>query len=64
MVLRLTSHRFFERKNQNIFVDGKWVKLKDYADSPNIHNMTPYSVDREKYFMQNIEKVQVIVPGE
>ncbi len=33
------------KSNRNIFVDGKWVRLKDYADSLNLRNMTAYSVD-------------------
>ncbi|EQD75587.1 transposase IS4 family protein, partial [mine drainage metagenome] len=56
------------KSNRKIYVDGRWVRLKDYADSLNIRDMTAYSIDGESYFMKsittgmrNVGKVQVIV---
>ena len=54
--------------NCTILVDGSWVKLRDYAASLKLRDMTAYSIDDSTYFMKSINtgmknagKVQVIV---
>ena len=70
--------RFLERENKDwitgaksnrkIFVDGEWMRLKDYAASLNLRNMTAYRIHDSTYFMtsittgmKNVGKVQVII---
>lgn len=56
------------KSNRKIFVDGEWMRLKDYAASLSLRNMAAYSIDDSTYFMtsitaemKNVGKVQVII---
>ena len=56
------------RINRKIFMDGKWMRLRDYVDSLNLRNMTAYCIYDRTYFkkgvttkMKNVRRVQVIV---
>ena len=56
------------KSNRTILVNGSWMRLKDYAASLNLRNMTAYSIDSSTYFMKaittrmkNVGKVQVII---
>ena len=56
------------KSNRKIFVDGEWMRLKDYAASLNLRNMTAYRIHDSTYFMtsittgmKNVGKVQVII---
>ena len=54
--------------NCTILVNGSWMKLRDYAASLKLRNMTAYRIDDSTYLMKDINtgmknagKVQVIV---
>ncbi|EQD76737.1 transposase IS4 family protein, partial [mine drainage metagenome] len=56
------------KSNRKIHVNDRWIRLKDYADSLNLRDMTSYSVDGKSYFMKsittsmkNVGKVQVVL---
>ena len=56
------------KSNRKILVNGSWMKLRDYAASLNLRNMTAYSIDDSTYFMtsitaemKNVGKVRVII---
>ena len=56
------------KSNRKILVNRSWMKLRDYAASLSLRNMTAYSIDDSTYFMtsitaemKNAGKVQVIV---
>ena len=56
------------KSNRTIMVSGSWMKLRDYAASLKLRDMTAYSIDDSTYFMKSIitrmknaGKVQVIV---
>ncbi|MCL4480361.1 MAG: hypothetical protein M1113_02610 [Candidatus Thermoplasmatota archaeon] len=56
------------KSNRKILVDGEWIRLRDYAASLNLRNMTAYGLDDSTYFMtsitigmKNAGKVQVII---
>ena len=56
------------KSNRKVLVNGSWMKLRDYAASLNLRNMTAYSIDDSTYFMKamttrmkNAGKVQVII---
>ena len=56
------------KSNRKIFLDGKWTRLRDYAASLNLRDMTAYNLDDSTYFMtsitaemKNMGKVQAII---
>ena len=56
------------KSNRTIMVSGSWMKLRDYAASLKLRNMTAYRIDDSTYLMKDINtgmknagKVQVIV---
>lgn len=75
---KISLMRFIERErkdwvteaksNRKIFVDGDWMRLKDYAALLNLRDMTTYRGDDCTYFMKgittrmkNVGGVQVVV---
>ena len=56
------------RSNRKIFLGGKSMNLRDYADSLKLRDMTAYSIGNNAYFMKsittrmkNMGKVQVVI---
>ena len=56
------------KSNRTILVNGSWMRLKDYAASLNLRDMTAYSIDDSTYLMKsvttrmkNVGRVQVVV---
>ena len=56
------------RSNRKIFLGGKSMNLRDYADSLKLRDMTAYSIGNNAYFMKsittrmkNVGKVQVVI---
>ena len=56
------------KSNRKVLVNGSWMKLRDYAASLSLRNMTAYSIDDSTYFMtsitaemKNAGKVHVII---